>query len=252
LELDSASEASVRTTSPRWVVVNADDFGLSSGVNRGIATAHEHGIVTSASLMACGPAAAEAADYARGHPALSVGLHFDLGEWAYRDSQWIPVSPTIPTDDAPAVEAALEHQLRTFRELMKRDPTHLDSHQHVHWQGPARGLLARLAEQLRVPLRGISRGIRYVGSFYGQGVDGVSLPDAITTERLVTTLEAGQARLTELGCHPGHGDGLEGMYRQEREMEVTVLCDPRVRQAIVDLGIELRSFANIGDIWPPA
>ena len=67
----------------RAVIVNADDFGLSAGVNRGIAAAFEGGIVTSASLMVRPDAAAEAASYARLHPVLGVGLHIDLGEWVH-------------------------------------------------------------------------------------------------------------------------------------------------------------------------
>jgi predicted glycoside hydrolase/deacetylase ChbG (UPF0249 family) len=242
----------VALTFTRCLVVNADDFGLSSGTNRGIATAHEHGIVTSASLMVGGAAAAEAAEYARLHPALSVGLHFDLGEWAFRRGEWIPVSPIVPADDPAAVEAALSRQLRMFRELMKREPTHIDSHQHVHLEQPARRLVAQRALELGIPLRVVSRGIHFVGDFYGQTADGTALPDALTPERLVATLTATNVRLTELSCHPGDGEDLDGMYREERAIEVTVLCDPRVRQAIEDLGIELRSFGNIADMWPPA
>ncbi|MGA2658858.1 MAG: ChbG/HpnK family deacetylase, partial [Verrucomicrobiota bacterium] len=55
----------------RGLIVNADDFGLDPGVNRGIIKSHEYGIVTSASLMVRWPAAAEAAAYAREHPELS-------------------------------------------------------------------------------------------------------------------------------------------------------------------------------------
>ena len=52
----------------RFLIVNADDFGQSSGINRGIITAHEKGIVTSASLMVRWPAAVEAADAERDQP----------------------------------------------------------------------------------------------------------------------------------------------------------------------------------------
>src|SRR5262249_22921163 len=65
-------------TATRYLIVNADDFGRSAGVNRGIIQAHEQGIVTSASLMVHWPAAREAAEYGRGRPGLSLGLHFDL------------------------------------------------------------------------------------------------------------------------------------------------------------------------------
>jgi predicted glycoside hydrolase/deacetylase ChbG (UPF0249 family) len=63
----------------RCLIITADDFGRSPGVNRGIIAASEGGIVTSASLMVRWPAAAGAA-YARERPDLALGLHFDLGE----------------------------------------------------------------------------------------------------------------------------------------------------------------------------
>ena len=61
----------------RLLVVNGDDFGLAHGVNEGIIAAHTHGILTSASLMVGTPAASQAAELARAHPELSIGLHFD-------------------------------------------------------------------------------------------------------------------------------------------------------------------------------
>src|SRR5215470_9116375 len=63
----------------RYLIVNADDFGMCKGVNRGIIEAHARGIVTSTSLMVTRPVAAEdAAQRAREHPSLDLGLHVDL------------------------------------------------------------------------------------------------------------------------------------------------------------------------------
>ena len=56
-------------------MVTADDFGFSHGVNRAILRAHREGIVTHASLMVTGDAAAEAVELARANPSLAVGLH---------------------------------------------------------------------------------------------------------------------------------------------------------------------------------
>jgi predicted glycoside hydrolase/deacetylase ChbG (UPF0249 family) len=117
---------------PRFLIVNADDFGLCEGANRGIVEAHEGGIVTSTSLMARQPAAPQAAVLARGLPALAVGLHLDLGQWDYEDGEWRAAYERCPGDDRDAVEAECRSQLAAFRELLGRDPTHLDSHQHVH------------------------------------------------------------------------------------------------------------------------
>ena len=229
----------------KYLIVNADDFGQSPGVNRGIFEAHEHGIVTSASLMVRWPAAVDAATYSREHPKLSLGIHVDLGEWAYRDETWVPVYEVVPVDDVEAVKNEAARQLATFRRLMGRDPSHIDSHQHVHLREPARSVLVDLARDLHVPLRHCSPGVYYCGNFYGQTAEGYPFPDAISVEGLLKTLTSLPPGLTELGCHPGEGNNLNTMYRSEREREVKTLCDPRVRATIDGEEIELRSFHEV-------
>jgi predicted glycoside hydrolase/deacetylase ChbG (UPF0249 family) len=60
------------------------------------------------------------------------------------------------------------------------------------------------------------------------------------------------AEWTELGCHPGHvGDGFESVYLSEREVELETLTDPRIRDTIDELEIELCSFADY-TVKPPA
>jgi predicted glycoside hydrolase/deacetylase ChbG (UPF0249 family) len=230
----------------RLLIVNADDFGQSAGVNEGVRQAQERGIVTSASLMVRWPAAAAAAAYAHAHPALSVGLHLDLGEWTCRDGEWVCAYEVIATEDGAAVQAEVERQLTTFRKLMGRDPSHLDSHQHVHRQQPVRSVLVALARRLRVPLRDCTPGVRYCGGFYGQAAAGEPFPEGIEVGPLIEILGALPAGVTELGCHPGLSGDVDSMYRHERTIEVQTLCDGRVRQAIADLGIALGSFRDPG------
>ena len=67
-------------TPSRRVIISADDFGLSEAVNEGIERAHREGILSTASLMVAGPAAADAVRRARRLPALRVGLHLVLVE----------------------------------------------------------------------------------------------------------------------------------------------------------------------------
>jgi predicted glycoside hydrolase/deacetylase ChbG (UPF0249 family) len=226
----------------RCVIVNADDFGQSPGVNRGIIAAHEQGVVTSTSLMVRWPAAEEAAAYARAHPRLAVGLHLDLGEWVCRDGTWEPLYEVVRQDDAAAVAGEVSRQLAAFRRLVGRDPTHLDSHQHAHQKEPVKGLMIELAGRLGVPLRGCDPTIRYFGGFYGQTDDGRPLPEVLTPEGLIRILAELPPGVTELGCHPGEGEDLDTMYSRERALEVGVLCDPSVREALTALGIELCSF----------
>jgi hopanoid biosynthesis associated protein HpnK len=62
----------------RRLIVNADDFGLTHGVNRAIVEAHDHGVVTSATLMANGPAFEDAIQRAKSNARMSVGCHVVL------------------------------------------------------------------------------------------------------------------------------------------------------------------------------
>lgn len=66
------------SSAPRRLIVNADDFGRSSSINRAVIQAHQRGILTTASLMVNGAAAEEAVALAHEHPCLGVGLHLTL------------------------------------------------------------------------------------------------------------------------------------------------------------------------------
>src|SRR3954451_10728074 len=149
----------------RLLIVNADDFGQSPGINQGIVQAYEQGIVTSTSLMVRWPAAAAAASYARLHADLSVGLHFDIAEWVYRGEAWVPLYQVVPPNDPVAIANEAARQLGAFRDLVGRDPTHLDSHQHVHRDEPAASVLRNMARALGVPLRQQSPRIQHCGRF---------------------------------------------------------------------------------------
>jgi predicted glycoside hydrolase/deacetylase ChbG (UPF0249 family) len=231
-------------TAPRCLIVNADDFGQTAGINRGIIAAHERGIVTSASLMVRWPAAAEAAAYCKGHPELSLGLHLDLGEWAFRDGSWVPRYEVVPLDDPAVVEHEVYRQLDHYRRLVGREPTHIDSHQHVHLREPVKSVVVRATRQAGAVLRHLDPEVRYCGDFYGQTEDGSPYPEGITVEALVRTLTALRHGVTELACHPSEVSEPDTMYGPERVSELQVLTDPRVRQAIAALGIKLCSFHN--------
>jgi chitin disaccharide deacetylase len=232
------------TVSTKYLIVNADDFGQSSGVNRGIIKAYRCGIVTSASLMVRWPGAAEASAYAREHPSLSLGLHVDLGEKVFRAGDWVPLYAVVPMQDTTAIRDEISHQLDVFHHLMGHDPSHLDSHQHVHLREPVRTILIEVAQRLGIPLRQCAAEIGYRGSFYGQTAEGVPLPNVISVEGLIHILETLPAGFTELGCHPAEHCDLDTMYRLERLKELRVLCDPQVRTAITAMGIELCSFTS--------
>jgi len=227
--------------SARRLIVNADDLGLSAGVNRGIARAHEHGIVTSASLMVRGEHAPAGAAWARTRPGLSVGLHVDLGRWRYAGEPWIGAFEDVPLDDATAVGAEVAAQVERFWALTGGPPTHLDSHRHVHRAEPARSVVREHGARLGVPVRELTPGLRYEGRFFARDADGEPAPEAISAQALCALLRALPAGVTELGCHPGLDDDSGSSYSVERTVETATLCDARVRATLREQRIELRS-----------
>ena len=230
--------------STRQLVVNADDFGRSEGINRGIIEGFERGIVRSASLMVRWPAAAQAADYANRHPHLGVGLHFDLSEWRY-EGEWLPVYEVLEELTAETVTRELTSQLAAFDRLMQRPPSHIDSHQHVHREEPIRAAVIAAGAELGIPVRECTPGITYRGDFYGQWGRGEPYPEGITLESLLEVLASLPDGVTELGCHPAAEPELESSYAHERPLELAVLCHPRTIAAVREHGIELCSFADL-------
>jgi predicted glycoside hydrolase/deacetylase ChbG (UPF0249 family) len=225
------------------LIVNADDFGLSAGINAGIIRAHEHGIVTSASLMVRGLAAAAAAAYARSHSRLAVGLHVDLAEWECVNDERRLAHAVVDPDDPAAVTAETARQLALFRELVGRDPAHLDSRQHVHHTGQALAVLTQAAQALNVVLRGFTPGVHYCGDFHGQSNEGHPCRGSISVEGLLETLGKIPEGVTELDCHPAVVADMDSDYREERMVECATLCDARVREAVMANRIELSANA---------
>ncbi len=134
----------------RRLIVNADDFGLTLGVNRGIVKAHTEGIVTSATLMACGAQFVDAARLAANHPRLSVGCHAMLVDGSpMLGPREVPtlISKSGPRFrqsiisfamlaaarrmDQEQIEAEVTAQIRTLQAAGIR-VSHLDSHKHTH------------------------------------------------------------------------------------------------------------------------
>lgn len=133
----------------KYLIVNADDFGLTSGVNRAIIEAHTRGILTSATLMVNMPAFDEAVRLAKLHPSLGVGLHFNItqglpiacsarvGSLLNEQGQFLGTSTALLrrwlTGGLRFQE--IEIELRAQIEMVIQSGlkvTHIDSHKHSH------------------------------------------------------------------------------------------------------------------------
>jgi predicted glycoside hydrolase/deacetylase ChbG (UPF0249 family) len=127
------------------LIVNADDFGRAAGVNLGIVRAHREGIVTSATLMTNAPGTAHAGKLAATEPGLDIGVHLVLTyakpllnpsrirSLVREDGTfWRPSELLARPIDRR--EALMEYraQFARARELLGREPTHVDTHHWVH------------------------------------------------------------------------------------------------------------------------
>jgi hopanoid biosynthesis associated protein HpnK len=146
------------------LIVNADDFGWTEGVNRGIVEAFRNGIVTSTSLLANGLAFASGVATAKSAPGLAVGVHLNLSDGApVADRESVPnllndeglfaAGPEslllrrarrgLPLNE---VEAEWDAQIQKVRDA-RIAPTHLDGHKHVHMLPGLFEIALRLAKR---------------------------------------------------------------------------------------------------------
>jgi predicted glycoside hydrolase/deacetylase ChbG (UPF0249 family) len=223
--------------SRRYAIFNADDFGYSRGINRGILRAHESGVVTSTTFIVNGSAAAEAVRIARDLPTLSVGLHVNFTNEA---------QCFVDLEDPRAIRSELRAQFDRYRQLVGGLPTHLDSHQHVHRDRRVRPHFEELADEFRLPLRDRPP-VVFKGGFYSQWEYGVPDRTKVSLQALERILRRELTEgIYEMSCHPGYVDPeFECVYHQDREWELETLCDPRLPGILEDAGISLIGYREL-------
>ncbi|MBH8599208.1 carbohydrate deacetylase [Thermoactinomyces sp. CICC 10523] len=258
----------------RFLIVNADDFGLSDAVNRGIVEAHQNGIVTSTTIMANMPGFDNAVSLANELPDLGIGFHFNLTYGA----------PLLPPEEIPSLvddqgnfrpisRETIENwktediakELAAQWEKVKASGikiTHLDSHHYIQIMPSVRSLFLELAKKENLPTRHT-----FTLNFQEMNMPLVSkrseLPPShpATTEffigdiyfqedrlnKLLGHLENLSEGLTELNCHPGYiDDDLKRLsaLTDYRVTELQTLTHPEVKKRVQELGIQLVHFGT--------
>ena len=251
------------TEATKRLIVNADDFGLTQGVSRGILEAGRTGIVTSTTLLVnreIPPAQLEELQAS----GLGVGVHLNLTLGApvsspRRVSSLVDAEGRFIRDAREAAarastdEARIElgNQIDVFRMIMGRFPTHLDTHHHVGRHDPILDLVLGFARALKVPVRSQDDTVRNAARRLGLRTPdyfmGESGPEPYwSRERTVTHLESLPVGLSEFMTHPGYFDDdlAYSRYGRQRETELAGLIAAEAKQAVKRHGIRLVHFGT--------
>lgn len=205
----------------KQLIVNADDFGYSPGVNRGIIKAHVNGIVTSTSVMVDSVAAGEASQLSQ-YPDLSVGLHFVFGEGA-------------------DVIAELERQLVAAEQIIDRPSSHVDIHKSSS-RPEVRTELRDYLQAKNIPYR-FDEKHTYISSYIATPAN-----SDLSVDRLKSVLDEVQNGLNELMCHVGYADEYlmqHSSYNAPREEELRTICSPEIKSYIDERGITLINWNQV-------
>jgi hopanoid biosynthesis associated protein HpnK len=288
------------------LIVNADDFGFTAGVNRAIVEAHTRGIVTSSTLMANGRAFDDAVGLAKTVPRLSVGCHVvlidgepvldalhlptlavaDSGGARFRDGLTFFAARALAGRlDPGEIEAEARAQIRKLQ-AAGIDVSHVDTHKHTHLFPAVLRPLLRATRACgvhavrnpfgpRTPLKSSEllkrpnlwtryaevRILRTLASKFRETAqrEGMATPDGtlgiVVTGALDERLFRAIAEIIPEGtwefvCHPGYNDddlkSASTRLRESRETELRLLTNPETRQLLLEQGIRLISYADLG------
>lgn len=250
----------------RVLIVNADDFGLSKGQNYGIFDACKHGLVTSTTALVNGAAIEHAAQLSRSVPELAVGMHFVLtlgeplapmptltregrfGKWVWQMAE----DNSLPLE---AIADELARQYQRFIDLFGYEPSHIDSHHHVHMIPQIFPLVSQFARERGIALR-LDRDVMRL---HGLSVDGVRSSDgfssefygdAISSELFLQTLDNAVQRgdhSLEVMCHPALVDNtiMGSAYCYPRLAELDVLTDSALQHAVAERGFRPGTYRDV-------
>jgi len=230
------------------LIVNADDYGYSRGINYGIIDAHKNGIVNSATMMMNMPGVNHAVELAKENPSLQVGIHLVLtcGKPLLNDV------PSLVNENGyfKSRREFFEHRKISLDELEREwtaqiekflatglIPTHFDSHHHVHTVPEFLSVVQNLAKKYNLSARRISddalKGVApftdvFLHDFYGDGVTHDYF------DKILERVQDGQT--VEVMCHPGYLDHeilTNSSYANDRVKETEILSAVKLPSEIV-------------------
>jgi predicted glycoside hydrolase/deacetylase ChbG (UPF0249 family) len=254
----------------RYLIVNADDCGLSTGINQGILEAHQRGIVTSTTVMVNLPDAADGIRLLqREAPNIGIGLHFNIthgrpltaaSSLMRADGSFFNVQEFYGGQkdafDADELRREMLAQFERFVELAGVVPDHMDSHHGTTYRHPVGfEVMLMLAAQHGIAIRSGQKDLENeaIAAIYAaqpkprwpDATYGGFFGETGQVETLLRDLPQIAEGVTEMVCHPGYAHDVNETYKEPREDELRALTDPRVREMLAHEAITLVTFKQL-------
>ena len=280
----------------RRLIINADDFGSSTQVNEAVERAHTKGVLTSTTLMTNMSCFEEAVAIARRLPRLGVGVHLNLfksgpvsddsqvqclvnSQGEFRHSpRMLAFLVTFSNKIRKAIKIEMSAQIQ---KLFNSDlnPTHLDSHKHIHWFGAVYPIVCSLARKFDIhavrncwepaahsnvpwPLSTTEgkrqakrlRKMAILNRLYDsellrtQATYGLTHIGRIDTNFFKAVSLYTPDGTAELMTHPANEDDLADsgrLFKMNRKAEFEALCDDRTKKYLYDSDIELINYSMV-------
>ncbi|MDP3790766.1 MAG: ChbG/HpnK family deacetylase [Candidatus Omnitrophota bacterium] len=274
----------------KYLIVTADDLGLTKSINEGIAKACKEGIVTSVSVIPTGEAFDDAVETIKGLSFKGVGAHLALSETKpllssskfYKNHNGLFFSLLLGIVKQQDIYTELKAQLELLRSK-GLDITHINGHEHIHLIPQILDIFIQLAKEYGIPAirfprgdvrpkgilskenyksfvlnsfaRGIENKIKTSGLFHTDFFMGLIDAGNLNIEKIKMMLENLKDGVTEIVTHPGFlSPEVLDRYSWHRagETELFALTDQRIKDAIKDNNIQLISYETFLSLKKPS
>jgi predicted glycoside hydrolase/deacetylase ChbG (UPF0249 family) len=246
-------------TPSRFLIINADDLGISPEVNCGIAVAYEKGVVTDASMLIKGPYARQATEMIKKNPSFPVGIHIDLDPllgWESPSIERLPRHELVEIMNEPdfikKIRQEIDKQMTAFLDA-GLIPSHIDTHHHVHGFPPIFDAIVEAMERHNIKaIRFSKKGYSLLGreeialtAEQAQWMENtlhekkIMHPDNLIDPIVSFSLKEIPTGVSELMVHPS----ISGDQWRQRDFEM--LTDPLFMSTVKDEGIQLIGFSDL-------
>jgi predicted glycoside hydrolase/deacetylase ChbG (UPF0249 family) len=245
--------------SSRFLIINADDLGYSSEVNRGIFAAYEKGVVTDSSILIKRPFAREAIEIIKKDSRCPVGIHIDLDPllgWESPGKEQLPRDELLQVMNDPSfakkVKKEIDEQIEAFLDT-GLIPSHVDSHHHVHgfpqiFNPLIEAMDGHGIKAIRFSKKGyflMGRDEIPLAAETAQWMEemlrkkGMVYPQQLIDPLFPFSLQGLPPGVSELMVHPSTGGD------QWRQNDLKMLLDPHFMTTLQEEGIKLISFSEL-------